>query len=137
MTHLLVPHAVCNRDRSLVSRLIGGPEIVRAVECTQRFNTKIGHSLFHSLFQRDEIVGRSLYQTLPTNIGQTINFSKLSGNASLEFRRSMPLINCQATVTFTFDMELLVNCSFHMPLSCRNVQVYTLRMTFPSCEWIA
>ena len=52
-------------NRSLVGRLIGGPKNVRAAECTRRFNAKIGHSLFHSLFQRDDIVGRSLYETLP------------------------------------------------------------------------
>ena len=50
-------------NRSLVSRLIGGPENVRAAECTQRFNAKIGHSLF----QLDDIVG-SLYETLPKKI---------------------------------------------------------------------
>ena len=69
---------VCSREgsnhmenRSLVSRLIGGPENVRAAECTRRFNAKIGHSLFHSLFQRDDIVGKSLYETLPTKIQLT------------------------------------------------------------------
>ena len=50
-------------NRSLISRLIGGPENVRAAECTRRFNAKIGQSLFHSLFQRDDIVGKSLYET--------------------------------------------------------------------------
>ena len=62
---------VCSREgsnhmanRSLVSRLIGGPENVRAAECTRRFNAKIGHSLFHSLFQRDDIVGKSLYEKI-------------------------------------------------------------------------
>ena len=56
------------KNRSLVSRQIGGPENVRAAECTQRFPAKIGHALFHSLFQGEDIVGRSLYETLPTKI---------------------------------------------------------------------
>ena len=47
--------------RTLVSRLISGPENVRAAECTRRFKAKIGHALFHSLFQRYDIVGRNLY----------------------------------------------------------------------------
>ena len=38
----------------------------------------------------------------------------------------MPLINYEGTVTFSFNMELLVNSCFHMSLSCRNVQIYTL-----------
>ena len=46
-------------NRSVVSRPIGGSENVRASECTRRFNAKIGQALFHSLFQRDDIVGRS------------------------------------------------------------------------------
>ena len=52
----------------LVSRLIGGPLNVRAAECTRRVNAKIGRALFHSLFQRDDMVGRSLYETLPTKM---------------------------------------------------------------------
>ena len=47
-------------NRSLVSRLIGRPENVRAAECARRFE------IFHSLFQRDDIVGKSLYDTVPT-----------------------------------------------------------------------
>ena len=43
-------------NHSLDSRLIGGAENVQAAECTQRLNAKIGHALF----QRDDIVGRSL-----------------------------------------------------------------------------
>ena len=39
----------------------------------------------------------------------------------------MPLLIYHGTVTFTFIMELLVNYCFDMPLSCRHVQVYTLR----------
>ena len=39
----------------------------------------------------------------------------------------MPLLTYHGTVTFTFNMELLVNYCFDMPLSCRHVQVYTLR----------
>ena len=58
------------RNQSLVSRLIGGPENVRAAECNRRFNVKIGHSLIHSLFQHDDIVARSLYETLLTKSGQ-------------------------------------------------------------------
>jgi len=54
-------------NRSLVSRVIGGPENVRAAECTRRLNAKIGQALFHSLFQRDDIVGRSLYETTHKN----------------------------------------------------------------------
>ena len=53
-------------NRSLVSRLIGGPENVLAAECIRRFNAKVAHTLFHSLFQRDDIVVRSLQETLPT-----------------------------------------------------------------------
>ena len=53
------------KNRSLVSRLISGPENVRVAECTRRFNAKRERSLFHSLFQRDDIVSRSLYETLP------------------------------------------------------------------------
>ena len=53
------------KNRSLVSRLIGGPENVRAAECTRRFNAKIGHALFHSLFQHYVIVGKSLYEIYP------------------------------------------------------------------------
>ena len=74
MTHVLIAHAVCSHEgsnlkenRSLVSRLTDGPENVRAAECTLRLNTKTGHSLFNSLFQRDDIVGRSLYETLFTH----------------------------------------------------------------------
>ena len=53
-------------NHSLDSRLIGRAENVQAAECTQRFNAKIGHALFHSLFQHHEIMGRSLNETLPT-----------------------------------------------------------------------
>ena len=72
-----IQQLVCSREesndmgnQSLVSRLIGGPENVRAAECTRRFNAKTGHSLIHSLFQHDDIVARSLYETLPTKSGQ-------------------------------------------------------------------
>ena len=47
-------------NHSLDSRLIGRAENVQAAECTQRFNAKIGHALFHSLFQYHVIMGRSL-----------------------------------------------------------------------------
>ena len=49
-------------NHTRVSSLIGEPENVGAAECTRRINAKIGHALFHSLFQRDDIVGRSLYR---------------------------------------------------------------------------
>ena len=71
ITHLVIPHTVCGREgskhtenHSLDNTLIGGPKNVRAAECTQRFDAKKGHALFHSLFQRDDIVGRSLYERL-------------------------------------------------------------------------
>ena len=50
-------------NHSLVSRLIGGPENVRAAECAQRFNAQIGHALFRSLFQHNDIVGKGVYET--------------------------------------------------------------------------
>ena len=40
-------------NHSLDSRVIGRAENVQAAECTQRFNAKIGHALFHSLYQHD------------------------------------------------------------------------------------
>ena len=51
-------------NHSLDSRLIGRAENVQAAECTQRFNAKIGHALFHSLFQHHKIMGRSLNERL-------------------------------------------------------------------------
>ena len=51
--------------------LIGGPENVRAAECTRRLNAKIGHSLFH----RDDISFSFLYGT------QRILGQKLSTNS--------------------------------------------------------
>ena len=68
MTHLLNLHPVCRRiephgNHSLVSKLISGPENVRAPVCTRRFNAKIGHALFQSLFQHDDTAGRSLDET--------------------------------------------------------------------------
>ena len=39
----------------------------------------------------------------------------------------MSLLIYKGTVTFTFNMKLLVNYCFDRPLSCRHVQVYTLR----------
>ena len=71
--HLLIPDVVLaarhkeNQVTSL-SRLIDGAENVRVAESTRRFNAKIVHALFHSLFQRDDIVGKSLNETLPTII---------------------------------------------------------------------
>ena len=47
-------------NHSFDSRLIGRAENVQTAECTQRFDAKIGHALFHSLFQHHEIMGRSL-----------------------------------------------------------------------------
>ena len=53
-------------NNSLVSRLIGGPENVRAAECAQRFKAQIGHALFRLLFQHNDIGGKGVYETLPT-----------------------------------------------------------------------
>ena len=88
-------------NRSLVSRLIGGPENVRAAECTRRFNAKIGHLLFHSLFQRDHIVGRSLYETLPTKM-PTVQTFYLTSTESLPCKPPETVIRLAGN-TYKFD----------------------------------
>ena len=93
--HLLIPDVVLaarhkeNQVTSL-SRLIDG------AESTRRFNAKIVHALFHSLFQRDDIVGKSLNETLPTIINDNTflaisDFEVKSTGSELAFIRILRL----------------------------------------------
>ena len=79
-------------NHSLDSRLIGRAENVQAAECTQRFNAKIGHALFHSLFQYHVIMGTSL-------TGLSITFEVASsfwkvGVSLLSERRNSDALKC-------------------------------------------
>ena len=76
-------------NHSLDSRLIGRAENVQAAECTQRFNVKIGHALFHSLFQYHVIMGRSL-TGLSISFEVASSFWKVGVSLLSEGRRREP-----------------------------------------------
>ena len=76
-------------NHSFDSRLIGRAENVQTAECTQRFNAKIGHALFHSLFQHHEIMGRSL-TGLSISFEVASSFWKVGVSLLSERRRREP-----------------------------------------------
>ena len=93
ITHLLIPLVVCSGEglnhMENGSALLAGwsvdHENVRAAECIRWSNAKIGHTPFHSLFQHDDIVGRSLYETSPTKKHSLIVLSFLITTSMVDF----------------------------------------------------
>ena len=67
------------------SALLAGWSVDQAAECIRWCNAKIGHTLFHSLFQHDDIVGRSLYETSPTKKHSLMVLSFLITTSMVDF----------------------------------------------------